>query len=117
MVEKTSTAKRLLHAIDRVTLVTMNPPAPTRNNDRVNAASITRPAAHAADVDHTDILEETKMSTTELDLELEALRQATVWQLNSALESGWDDAAQSISDSYTESQRSLLGRRRHAQAA
>ena len=49
-------------------------------------------------------------TTTELDRELEQLQEAAIWQLNAALEAGWDEAADGISDSYAADVR-LLRRR------
>jgi hypothetical protein len=52
----------------------------------------------------------TEISTTDLDRELERLRDAAVWQMNAALEAGWDDAAAGISKSFDADERNLRRR-------
>ena len=121
---KTTTAKRLLRSVDRATLVTMNPPA---SHALAAASRDTRSAyKHSADTYTADASSvdanyrpegESAMTTIELDRELEELHNAAVWSLNAALESGWDDAASSISKSYALEERTLLRRWRRTQTA
>lgn len=55
-------------------------------------------------------------TSADLDRELEHLRDAAVWQLNAAIEAGWEDAAPGISDSYAADERTLRRRRLRAAA-
>jgi hypothetical protein len=52
----------------------------------------------------------TNIDTTTMDRELEHLQEAAIWQLNAALEAGWDDAAEGISNSYAVDERNLRRR-------
>ena len=89
----------------------MNPPAShalataSRDADTYKADANHRPEGEYA------------MTTIELDRELEELHNAAVWSLNAALESGWDDAAASISKSYAAEERTLVRRWRRTQTA
>lgn len=124
--QRITSAKRWLRSIDRATLVTMNPPASlalaaTNSTDTSSTAS--RSTATSTTDDNRDAVSvtastysegESIMTTIEIDRELEQLHEATVWSLNAALESGWDDAAESIAKSYAAEERSLLRRLRRS---
>jgi hypothetical protein len=58
----------------------------------------------------TNTITHTAIDTTELDRELERLQEAAIWQLNAALEAGWDDATTGISNSYAADERNLRRR-------
>lgn len=58
----------------------------------------------------TNTITHTAIDTADLDRELERLQEAAVWQLNAALEAGWDDAATDISNSYAADERNLRRR-------
>jgi hypothetical protein len=58
----------------------------------------------------TNTITHTEIDTTELDRELERLQEAAIWQLNAALEAGWDDATTGISNSYAADERNLRRR-------
>jgi hypothetical protein len=58
----------------------------------------------------TNTITHTDIDTTELDGELERLQEAAIWQLNAALEAGWDDATTGISNSYAADERNLRRR-------
>jgi hypothetical protein len=47
------------------------------------------------------------INNDELERELTHLQEAAVWQLNAALEAGWDDATDGISNSYAADERNL----------
>ena len=129
---RTTTTQRLLRAIDRGTLVTMNAPATLR----IAAHGGARPAAAQATTTETrstetrsietrstdscaaesqeDVMSTENVAGGELDPELDsaltALREACVWQLNAAIEAGFVSAVDEISDSYAASERSLISR-------
>ena len=117
----TTTAKRWLRSVDRATLVTMNPPAShalaAASRDANTYSADTHDADTQAGATNYRTEGESAMTTIELDRELEELHDAAVWSLNAALESGWDAAATSISNSYAAEERTLLRRRRRTQTA
>jgi hypothetical protein len=58
----------------------------------------------------TNTITPADINSAELARELEQLQEAAVWQLNAALEAGWDDAADGISSSFAADERNLLRR-------
>ena len=58
----------------------------------------------------TNTITHTAIDTANLDRELERLHEAAVWQLNAALEAGWDDATTDIANSYATDERNLRRR-------
>lgn len=58
----------------------------------------------------TNTITQTDINSAELAAELERLQEAAVWQLNAALEAGWDDATTDISNSYAADERNLRRR-------
>jgi mannose/cellobiose epimerase-like protein (N-acyl-D-glucosamine 2-epimerase family) len=58
----------------------------------------------------TKTITHTEIDSAELAHELEQLQEAAVWQLNAALEAGWDDATDGISNSYATDERNLRRR-------
>ena len=65
-------------------------------------------------ITHTEInsTDTNNASTDSVDIarKLEDLHEAAIWQLNAALEAGWDDAVTGISDSYATDERNLRRR-------
>lgn len=49
-------------------------------------------------------------TTADLDRELTRLHDAAVWQINAAIEAGWNDATAGISSSYVADERDLRRR-------
>ncbi len=130
---ETSTVRRLLHAIDRGTLTTMNAPATLRiaaqgtrqhaDNDVATDSGTpqqrsvgNRSFENLVTDDQENLMSTAAVTNPELDHELTVLREASVWQLNAAIEAGFVDEVDNISDSYAAAERSLL-RRWRAQAA
>jgi ABC-type metal ion transport system substrate-binding protein len=58
----------------------------------------------------TKTITHTEIDSAAMARELEQLQDAAVWQLNAALEAGWDDATDGISNSYAADERSLRRR-------
>lgn len=58
----------------------------------------------------TNTINQTSTSPVDLAVELERLQEAAIWQLNAALEAGWDDATTDISNSYAADERNLRRR-------
>lgn len=117
----TGAARRLLRAIDRGTLVTMNAPATLRIAAQGgpvvdNGATDNRATDHGATDNQEKLMSIEAVPSPELEHELTVLREASVWQLNAAIEAGFVDEVDNISDSYAAAERSLL-RRWRANAA
>ncbi len=58
----------------------------------------------------TNTINQTSTGPADLAVELERLQEAAIWQLNAALEAGWDDATTDISNSYAADERNLRRR-------